>query len=154
MKGLKFRAAVGLLVGSLLLFPLLTATTALAAPPTKVHISGRVSDDGGAFGEILTVTVAANAKGSALSLAGRGVDSSTQGGVLLKLAGIPGQCTYTLTGWTDGTMITLSGSVVQSTGPFVGASISLVANADTGDITFVFAGITFTGTGNVFVRNA
>ena len=132
---------------SLLLLPLLLAPIAYASPPTTVNVSGQVSLAPG-----LTLTVEAHAKGSSSSLTGAGVDSTFHGN---PLPGPPGTCNFdNLAGSISGTTITLSGSVTHSTDPsLVGTPVTVIADASTGAITFIFGPFTLTGTGTVIINN-
>ena len=142
---MKYVRALLLLIPGLLLLP-----TAYAQPITAVSISGKVSTT--ALGPSITVTVQANARGSPSSLTGNAIDTSSEGGVLLKLLGLPGQCNEQLTtGSTDGTTVTLSGTVVKSfDGTFNGTPVSITATT-AGAITFHFGPFVFTGTGTVII---
>ena len=145
---MKYVRALLLLVPGLLLLP-----TVYAQPMTIVSISGKVSTT--ALGPLITVTVQAHAQGSPSSLSGNAIDTASEGGVLLKLIGLPGQCNEQLTtGSTDGTTVTLSGNVVKSfDGAFNGVHVSITATTS-GAITFHFASFVFTGTGTVTINNA
>ncbi len=145
---MKYLRVLLLLIPALLLLP-----TAYAQPITAVNIAGQLS---GTIGTTtVMISVEAHATGSPSSLTGAGVDSSAHAGTLLSLIGAPGECTWKLTsGSTDGTSVTLSGTVVQSTGSFVGTHVSIMADASTGAITFHFGTLVFTGTGTVVMNNA
>ena len=131
----------------LLLLPLaLLLVPASHAQPTvtTVLISGLVSNP--KFG---SVTVRASASGSTFSLVGAGTDSPPFTGV----SGNPGACQFPLTGSVSGSMVTLSGSVTQSSiSAFLGTSVGINAIASTGAITFTFGGIPFAGMGIVVIR--
>ncbi len=134
----------------LLLLPLaLLLVPASHARPTEttVVISGLVSNP--MFG---SVTVRASASGSTSSLTGAGTDSPPFPGVSTN----PGVCQFPLAGSVvSGGTVALSGSVTQSSiSSFVGASIVIDAVQSTGSITFIFAGITFTGSGTVSITTA
>ncbi len=50
-------------------------------------------------------------------------------------------------------VVTLSGAVTKSTDPsLVGISVTVIGDASTGAITFVFDGLTLTGTGTVAIH--
>ncbi len=128
-----------------LLVPLLTlfAPTVYAAGGTTVTISGQVVLPG-AF----TVTLRAHASGTASSLSGGGTDSPPPN----IPPGNPGVCQFPLTGSTDGTTVTLSGTVTQSSTPSaIGTPVTITADTS-GAITFNFGGAILTGTGTVVIR--
>ncbi len=117
------------------------------AATTTVNISGQVTLAPG-----LTLTVEGHAQGTASSLVGKGVDSTFHGN---PLGFPPGTCNFPLTGSISGSVITLSGAVTHSTDPsFVGTPVTLIGDASTGAITFIFGPFTLTGTGNVVINNA
>ena len=132
-------------IGVFLLVPLLALLSPTAyATSTTVTISGQVSI--GTF----TVSVRAHASGTLSSLSGGGTDSPPPAA---SPPGNPGVCQFPLTGSISGTIVTLSGTVTQSSVPsFIGTSVSITANAATGAITFVFGGDSLTGTGTVVIR--
>ncbi len=147
---MKYVRVLLLLIPGLLLLP-----TAYAQPTTTVSISGKVSTT--ALGPLITVTVQANAQGSPSSLSGNGIDTASEGGVLLKLIGLPGQCNEQLTHGVispDGTKVVLQGIVVKSfDGAFNGTPVLIFAKT-AGAITFDFGPFVFTGTGTVIINNA
>lgn len=122
-------------------FVALSATTAQASPNTGVSIAGHVSNaDLG-----LTLTVQAQADGTAASLSGQGMDNTVSGG--------KGYCRSPLTGSLSGDWVTLAGSVTFSNDPAnEGVPVTYTANASTGEIIFDFGGFVFTGTGQVHVH--
>lgn len=121
----------------------LAASPAVAAPPTNVHISGEVTLAPG-----FSVQLTANAKGTPDSLSGQGVDSTFHG-----VGPPPGTCTFdNLTGSISGTVVTLHGSVTQSSDKsLIGTPVWIEADASTGAISFNFGGFILTGTGNVHI---
>ncbi len=130
-----------------LLLAVFMATGASATTMTAVTIAGQVSGTVGTAA--VTVSVEAFATGNPSSLAGGGMDSNPHGGAL----GLPPDtCTFPLTGSISGTMITLSGTVTQSTNPtLVGTPVTLMGDAQAGSITFVFDGLTLKGIGTVVI---
>ncbi|MGI0020798.1 MAG: hypothetical protein ACREAY_10045, partial [Nitrososphaera sp.] len=119
---------------------LLTSPSALAEKQTTtVHINGQVSTESGD-----TLTLQAHAKGSSpSSLSGKGLDSTFHGG-----SPPPGTCTFALTGSIsdDGSIITLSGAVTQSSNAaLVGTPVEIIADASTGEITFIFGPVAALG---------
>ncbi len=131
-----------------LLVPLLAlfAPTAYAAGSTTVTISGQVSI--GTF----TVTVRAHASGTASSLSGGGTDSPPPAA---SPHGNPGVCQFPLAGSTDGTTVTLSGTVTQSSiHSLIGLPVTITADTSTGFITFHIGPFTVSGTGTVVIRNS
>jgi hypothetical protein len=131
-------------LSSLALLALL-APTVYATGSTTVTISGQVSIG------TLTVTVRAHASGTASSLSGGGTDSPPPAAVP---PGNPGVCQFPLSGSTDGTTVTLSGTVTQSSvHSLIGTPVSITADTS-GSITFVFDGLTLTGTGTVVISTS
>jgi len=127
-----------------LLVPLLAslAPAAYASNSTTVTISGQVSTT-------FTVTVRAHASGTPSSLSGGGTDSPPPN----SSTGNPAVCQFPLGGSTDGTTVTLSGTVTQSSTPSaIGTPVVITADASTGAITFNFGGTILTGTGTVVIR--
>ncbi len=61
-------------------------------------------------------------------------------------------CYYAQRGTVDGTVVSLHGAVLFSNTPgFVGAQVTTTADLETGDITWTFAGLVFTGK-NIVVK--
>ena len=117
--------------------------SAIAAPPTNVHISGEVTLAPG-----FSLQLTANASGTPSSLSGQGVDSTFHQGPVSP----PGTCEFPLTGSVTGNVVTLTGTVTQASDKtLIGTPVSIVADASTGAITFHFGGFVLTGTGNVHI---
>ncbi len=122
---------------------LVLVPTAYAANSTTVDISGQVSI--GTF----TVTVRAHASGTASSLSGGGTDSPPPAA---SPPGNPGVCQFPLAGsLTSSTSVDLTGTVTQSSGPFVGTTVEIMADTS-GAIMFNFGGTILAGTGTVVIR--
>ena len=114
--------------------------SAIAAPPTNVHISGVVTLAPG-----FSLQLTANASGTPSSLSGQGLDSTFHGHIPP-----PGTCEFPLTGSVTGNVVTLTGTVTQASDKtLIGTAVSIVADASTGAITFHFGGFVLTGTGQV-----
>ncbi len=142
-----------------LLVPLLAllAPTVYAANSTTVTIFGQVSETF-PFGTI-TITVRADASGTALTLSGSGTDGPPPNSP----PGNPLACQFPLTGSIAGTTVTLTGTVTQSSfAGNIGTPVTVIGDSSGGAITFVFgpiaggpfAGATLilTGTGTVVIR--
>ncbi len=128
-----------------LAFLALGASSALASQTTAT-VSGTVTL---APGLSLQVTAAASGT-SASSLSGQGIDSTFHGN---PGGPPPGTCGFPLTGSVSGGVVTLSGAVTRSTNPsLVGIPVTVIGDASTGAITFLFDGFTLTGTGTVVIN--
>ena len=142
-------AALGVaLIGMTFLGP---TTSTEASHRTVVTVRGNVTNVTPGLG---TIFVTAQASGpTSGTLTGQGHDGPPNGSGASGAPGNPGVCPFPLTGSLSGSVVTLSGTVSFSSNPaFVGAPVSITANASTGAITFNFAGFIFTGTGSVVVR--
>lgn len=129
------------------ILPNSAATPAEASHRMAVHIDGDVTNAG--LG--LTLHVSATGSGTPSSLTGYGVDVPPTGAGVSAAPGNPGVCAIKFTsGSVTGSVATMSGTVVAtSEAEFLGAPVTITANASTGAITFVFGPFTFTGTGSV-----
>jgi hypothetical protein len=126
-------------------FPVVLAPPTYATDITTVTISGMVSNP-----TVGTVSVRAHASGSMASLSGGGTDSPPPPP---SPPGNPAVCQYLLTGLVSGDVVTLSGTVTQSSvSAEIGTPVTFIATASTGAITWTFGGVPFTGTGTVVVR--
>lgn len=144
---------LGLAVISALLFAaLIPAAPVSADSGTMVQISGKVTGYLGAPCNCQAgVTLVANLRGESTSLEGSGTGHSSTGATNQ----------FDLTGSIDGTLVTLSGTVVQSTAWYlVGSPVLIVADVETGALTFTLSPVNgpyinqtliFTGSGNVLV---
>ncbi len=113
------------------------------AQAAAVTISGDVSLSGS------VIQVVAQVRGPASSLSGQGSDTPRTP----PAGSNPGFCQFPLTGSVSGSLVTLSGTVTISSNPsFIGAPVTINADAGTGSIIFNFAGFVFTGTGRVVIR--
>jgi hypothetical protein len=131
-----------LLATSLIL--LAPATYATDSSSTTVTISGMVKDRSGVL-----VSVRAHATGTTSSLSGGGTDSPPPNSP----PGNPAVCQFPLTGSMSGSVVTLNGVVTQSSVRMeIGTTITLTADASTGEIKWNFGDDRFTGTGTVEVR--
>jgi len=118
----------------------LTASVA-ARPVVTVSIAGMVESPDG----VLRLNVQAWARGTLASLAGKGMDTPIGIG--------PGECTVPLTGSAVGSVVTLSGAITQATDPSnLGVTVTFIADASTGSITFNFGGFVLEGTGLVVLN--
>lgn len=121
------------------------ATYAAGSTSTTVIISGVVSNS-----VIGTVSVRAHASGTASSLSGGGTDSPPPAP---SPPGNPAVCQFPLTGSISANVVTLSGTVTQSSvRAEIGTPVTFMANASTGAITWTFDGFIFTGPGTVEIR--
>jgi len=138
---MRLRSALVLSLALGVSFVALGATTAQASPRTGVSIAGQVSN--ASLG--LTLSVQAQANGTAASLSGQGMDNSVSGG--------KGYCRVPLTGSLSAGWVTLSGNITFSNDPAnLGVPVTYLANSATGEIIFDFGGFVFTGTGQVHVQ--
>ncbi len=118
-----------------------------AADVTAVTVQGNVSLPG------LTVHLGAAASGPAGALTGAGFDAPAIGSGVSSAPGNPGFCDFPLTGSLSAGVVTLSGTVKVSSEPsLIGTPVAITADASTGSITFVFDGLTLTGTGSVSIH--
>jgi hypothetical protein len=126
---------------------ILTATPAWASPAVTVQITADVTDSAIAC----TLPISASVSGqSSSSLSGAGIDGSQCIGAP---SFPPAECVWALTGSVAGSVVTLTGTVVQSSdhNGEVGTPVMLTANGSTGTVVWTFGGLTFTGTGTVAI---
>ncbi len=135
---------------TLVLFLAVVAATVLAAAPSagasshvSVNITGQVSFSG------ILIHVQAHADGDSLaSLSGRGTDNFIDHGNQF------GLCIAPLTGSASGSTVTLRGTTTFANNPSdIGVPVIFIADASTGAITWIFDGLTFTGTGIVDIHD-
>ena len=82
-------------------------------------------------------------------MSGQGVDTTFHGHALPP----PGTCIFPLTGSVSGGVVTLGGSVTSSSDKsLVGTPVTVIGDASTGLITFIFGPFTLTGTGVVQIK--
>ena len=109
----------------------------------RVHIHGELTLEGGtppADSILLSVTV----DGRKRDLSGSGWDTG------LDPTDVSGACYFTQAGKLRHDKVKLEGTVLfANTEAFKAAAVTTEADLDTGDITFDFAGVVFTGTGIV-----
>jgi hypothetical protein len=139
---------------TLVLFLAVVAATVLAAAPSagasshvSVNITGQVHGAGPFSGFLLHVQ--AHADGDSLaSLSGQGTDNFVDHGNRF------GLCIAPLTGFVSGSTVTLSGTTTFANLPAdIGVPVTFIADASTGAITWIFDGLTFTGTGIVDIHD-
>jgi hypothetical protein len=119
------------------------APSAGASSHVSVNITGQVSLGG------FLLHVQAHADGAGLaSLSGQGTDNFVDHGNQF------GLCIEPLTGSVSGSTVTLSGTTTFANNPSdIGVPVTFIADASTGAITWIFDGLTFTGTGIVDIHD-
>ena len=136
---------VSVVVQAAALVLLAPATYAADGTRTTVTISGTVSSAAVGF----TVSIRAHASGTTTSLSGGGTDSPPPN----VPPGNPAVCQWPLTGSVSGSVVSLTGTVTQSSvRAEIGTPITLTADASTGAITWTFGPFPLTGTGTVEIK--